>query len=829
MELTFCSYNNALQWADSRATFTSRRGLILELSDGVFRGRGDCAPLSGWSQETLRDIARDAGALTVSMAESSSPESVDGIGPWLDELAVLLGAALAPSLRHGLEQAALELLAARAGASVKKLLAEHFAVDTDASFPRHIVARDAEDAARALERGISTLKLKIGDRPLEETSKWIGRIRDSAPNATLRADANGSIPLSDGLAWLQMLDAHRIDSVEDLVPGGAFALKRFRGATRVKILADHPSKNAAAIDELIALDAVDGIVLKPMRLGGPLRTIEIARKIHAAGMHFQITTLLESSLGRNAAALACAAAPKSSQLSAGVDRIAASCGPANIVADQRVQMPFESAAVLGSGVLSDSERALSWAQAMKEIEKRSGGLAKAGVVRGTRIAIAPPLSLEGAFQIYAALHRGAVPVLVESETMSEQLVRRGTADTSWARATVRSRVAAAPEEDAADYSLRDEIAVVFTSGSSGTPKEVALSMRQVMMSALGSAARTGHDATSRMWGSLPLYHVGGLSLLFRALFCGASLHLSRFNARAFADACAEGTLSHASVVPVMLSDILEQLGERPVHSNVRALLCGGAKLPADLHGLAIAKGLPVAETWGMSETASQIATAAPGHTGMAPLFPARVIAGTPATVIGPMAPLGAHRTSDRVVEVDATNSESRAGLRVLGRVDAVIISGGKNISPEEVERAMCEIPGISAALVVGIPDARWGQRPYALFCGTLTPAALAEALEKNLPKVQIPDAFYLVDSLPRTELGKPSRAGALREVLRRRNARPRGSTPTGTATQVLRRPSTAHSTQPISRDVSVPTPSPRSSLSARPDALSPSCSKGERS
>ncbi|MDX1691266.1 MAG: AMP-binding protein [Acidimicrobiia bacterium] len=299
------------------------------------------------------------------------------------------------------------------------------------------------------------------------------------------------------------------------------------------------------------------------------------------------------------------------------------------------------------------------------------------------------------------------------------------------------RVVAGPPDPAAAY-------VLFTSGSTGSRRGVRLTGAHLAASADASARRLGTTEEDRWLGVLPLGHVGGLSILWRQARAAATVVLhDGFDAREAAAALARD-VSVASVVPTMLRRILDS---RPgPYGGLRAVLVGGGPADAALVADARAAGIPALQTYGMTETASQICTedpAGPGEPGTAgrPVPGAEVrIAGDRIEVRGPMVfdgylgepsrePGTWFRTGDRG-EIDEDGR-----LRVLGRADRVVVSGGENVSATAVERALLGLPGVEAARVSGVEDPEWGS---AVVAWVVAPGADADALRYYLLSVLEP-------------------------------------------------------------------------------------------
>ena len=327
----------------------------------------------------------------------------------------------------------------------------------------------------------------------------------------------------------------------------------------------------------------------------------------------------------------------------------------------------------------------------------------------------------------------------------------------------------------------DEVRVVIcTSGTTGAPRAVPLTTAQIAFGVFGSTLRLGHLPDDRWLACLPLHAIGGLSILLRAAFAATTVELhAAFDAAAVGGALVEGRITHVSLVPSMLAavlDALERAGAR-VAPRLRCVLLGGAPTPPALVERARAAGLPLALTWGMSETGSQIATWSPGAYDTAgvgaPLAFARVEADADGRlqVRGPVAPGGALATGDLGTIsgiFDGGEAGQGGAVTVTGRVDDLVNSGGAKIAPAEVEAVLAAHPGVAEVAVVAVPDSRYGQRPAAflvLHDGAESPddAALRAHCHTRMARHKCPDFFFFLqpDDMPRGPTGKVDRRALL--------------------------------------------------------------------
>ena len=332
------------------------------------------------------------------------------------------------------------------------------------------------------------------------------------------------------------------------------------------------------------------------------------------------------------------------------------------------------------------------------------------------------------------------------------------------------------------------LAVLYTSGTSGRSKGACLSWRNFEASAAASLERLGPAVRGRWLACMPLYHVGGLSILVRSVLYGGPVRLlPRFDAEAVSDALDTGDVAGVSLVPTMLSRLLAERGGRPAPAGLEVLLLGGAAASRDLLTRAHEAGFPVCTTYGLTEATSQVATARPWRRGAVdrpPLVPLhgtelRIVADdrdAPAFVAGEIVVRGPTvmrgYLNDPVATARAIRDgwlytgdigflDAAGGLHVLDRRDDLVVSGGENVYPAEVEAVLLEHPSVAEAAVAGLPDADLGSRVVAWIVAKPGAATDAQALSGHcgarLAGYKRPREFRFVGALPRTTEGKLQR------------------------------------------------------------------------
>lgn len=337
-----------------------------------------------------------------------------------------------------------------------------------------------------------------------------------------------------------------------------------------------------------------------------------------------------------------------------------------------------------------------------------------------------------------------------------------------------------------DWRLDDPATVIFTSGSTGGPKAALHSLGNHYYSALGSNENLPLAPGDRWLAPLPLYHVGGLGVLFRCLLSGAALALPR-PGESVGEAMTRLGTTHASLVATQL---LRLLDEGDVPDTLRAVLLGGGPVPETLLDAAIEAGLPVHTSYGMTEMSSQVTTIPPGTTREALRTSGRVLPHREIRISDDGEILVRGRTlflgyMDGEELRDPTDEEgwfhtgdlgeldAEGYLTVRGRRDNMFVSGGENVQPEEVESVLKRLPGVEEAVVVPVPDAEFGQRPAAFVRSRdePDPAALSRELKSVLARFMVPVAFHHWPEAASSGV-KPDRALLAQLARERREAAP---------------------------------------------------------
>ena len=419
------------------------------------------------------------------------------------------------------------------------------------------------------------------------------------------------------------------------------------------------------------------------------------------------------------------------------------------------------------------DRCWSFAELDRRVDGAAAALHHLGVRPGQRIGLLAPNSAAYVIAVHALTRVGAVLVPINTRlTPSEIEWQVGEAELTLllreedACGLLECEGHAEPRE----FDLEEWHTIIYTSGTTGRPKGAILTYANHWWSAVSSALNLGLLPDDRWLVCLPMFHVGGLSILLRSVVCGMTVVLhQRFDAALVNRAIAEQGVTIVSVVSAMLDRMLVERGERPYPPTLRCVLLGGGPAPLPLLERAIRARAPVVRTYGLTETASQVVTLPPedavrklGSAGK-PLMGSqiRIAADGEICVRGPTVSPGYLHQPPRqgwLRTGDLGYLDDDGYLYVLDRRDDLIISGGENIYPAEVEAALMAHPSVKEAGVIGLPDPAWGQVVGAVVALEPGHAASSEELigfcRQRLAGYKVPRRIEFRAQLPRNAGGK---------------------------------------------------------------------------
>ena len=387
-----------------------------------------------------------------------------------------------------------------------------------------------------------------------------------------------------------------------------------------------------------------------------------------------------------------------------------------------------------------------------------------GVGRAEKVGIALPAGLGFTHALHACLLLGAVAVPVDPRLAAQEQERVAADAAALVDEPLSLEGSRLPQ--GARHSLDAVALIVYTSGTTAAPRPVELTYGNLLWSALGSGVALGTPASERWLCTLPLSHVGGLSILIRSAIHGttAVVH-ERFETDRALHALTDGGVTIASLVATTLARLLDAGLSRP--PALRCALTGGGPVPAALRERALDAGVPVSLTYGLTESCSQATTlpaAALGdraHSAGPPLFCTRLrLAGDGEIMLaGPTVARSARLLEGWLATGDLGHLDERGWLQVVGRKADTIVSGGENVAPAEVEAVLEAYPQIVEAAVVGRPHEEWGEMVSAWI--VTAPGVhvdwdeLLAHCRRSLAPYKVPKDFRAShDALPRTASGK---------------------------------------------------------------------------
>jgi fatty-acyl-CoA synthase len=358
------------------------------------------------------------------------------------------------------------------------------------------------------------------------------------------------------------------------------------------------------------------------------------------------------------------------------------------------------------------------------------------------------------------------------------------------------------QNDALPEPEQDIAVLLFTSGTTGEPKVAMLRHRHVTSYVLSTVEFCGSDEDQAALISVPPYHIAGISAVLTGVYGGRRLsYLSAFTPEAWVDAAVAERITHAMVVPTMLGrilDVLEARGQSLPH--FRALSYGGGRMPLPVveRAMRILPHVDLVNAYGLTETSSTIAVLGPDDhrsamTSDDPLIRRRLgsvgrplptveleIRDPDGLVVAPgiagevyvrgeqVAGEYQHRKAIRDDGWFATNDagwvDHEGYLFLEGRLDDVIVRGGENISPGEIEDVLRTHPAVVDVAVLGVPDDRWGERVAAVVVARTqspTAAELSDWVRSRLRSTKTPETWEFRSELPYNDSGK-----LLRRVLK---------------------------------------------------------------
>jgi len=407
-----------------------------------------------------------------------------------------------------------------------------------------------------------------------------------------------------------------------------------------------------------------------------------------------------------------------------------------------------------------SRRTMSYRQFNRAVLLAAGRLRDEGVQQGQFVGVALGQTPEALVLLRALARLGAAACMIDPRWPEKEVARAASAAncSRIMRKFDLQQSGAPPQLPEPGHSR--PATVVFTSGSTGLPKPAVHSAENHIGSAVAANANIPLKPGDRWLLSLPLHHVAGIAITFRCALAGTAVAVPE-PGTPLPEALQAFRPTHISLVPTQLARLLADETATRRLAEAKAVLMGGAPMPPPLVQSAFDRGIPIHTSYGLTETSSQITATPPGAyldallTSGKPLTPGAVAISDAGEVLvrgktlflgyiqngelhRPLAPDGWFATGD------LGRFDEHGRLVVEGRRDNMFVSGGENVLPEEIERRLCELPGIDQALVIPIPDNEYGEVGIAYIKTRgkqLDPSRLKAQLREQLPPHKIPKQF----------------------------------------------------------------------------------------
>jgi fatty-acyl-CoA synthase len=454
----------------------------------------------------------------------------------------------------------------------------------------------------------------------------------------------------------------------------------------------------------------------------------------------------------------------------------------------------------GAPMLEAGDRRWSRAGFDAEVGATAAALQGQGVAAGSLVAWLGLNSPAMLATLLACARRGAVFLPLNTRLAAAELA-------AIVRHAGATHLLASPESEAPAQAIReaagalaagpvdglasDDLLLVYTSGTTGRPKGALHTQAGMAANVAAAIDAQGFDRRERVLAVLPLFHVGGLCIqVLPALAAGAVVRLHpRFDPAAWLQDVVTWRPSTSLLVPATIRAVVEHpLWRETDLSSLRFVNSGSQIVPLSLIRAFHARGVPMAQVYGSTETGPVTIVLRPAeamaHEGQAgrPALGVEVRlvgeqgADVPEGAVGEIAVrapnlLRRYHRDDGPPPFDAAGwfrtgdlarRDAEGWIEVVGRSKELIISGGENIHPAEIENLALELPGVAEAAVVGVADERWGEVPVlALVPREGSPvdvAALQALFDARLARFKHPRRIVVLPGLPRTALGKVQRA-----------------------------------------------------------------------
>jgi o-succinylbenzoate---CoA ligase len=773
----------------------TRRGLILEAKSEKNSVYSDICPFPNLHSETIDDVK----IFFYSNADLFSEIEIDSLEDVLKFETLLISKFGIPkSLSFAISMACLELLNKERNTSLGNLFGNN---DQNELEINGLITGDINEVVQAtnelIAKGYSTLKIKVGSNSIEYDIARIDAIKDLLRDnkIKLRLDANRAWTLEQAVDFCESTQDVSIEYIEEPLQD-IRQLKELYDSTGINIALDETLYEKHSLDYIKSLSFIKAFVIKPSVLGSLGRLIQLSNLAKEMNIQLVFSSIFESGIGmKQLIALASSFGELgtvhgfdtykwlfndvySTKLDIEKPEIYASIVNYKDEIHSTINLNHKGIALI------HNDREISYSSLKDEIEKLSYTLDDLLEPSVDKVAIAIEDKYEFIKVFFAVINSGRIAVAintklptdaVESLLLENQINLLITDNEDFFGKKVSNSACSLYKElsiiknsDFAYFEQKGKIelnlinaapsTILFTSGSSSKPKAVLHTLQSHISSAKASIIdisdhECGMNENSLVLISLPLYHAGGLSLLYRAIISGArmiSTDMQKLSNNELQ------SLTHISFVPTQLNDLIDS-GKIKLLRNIKMLFVGGSSVPEKLLEKAFEYVKNIYLSYGSTELASTIYRlkySPEAHIGqLLPHCEMRIDESNEILAKGSSLFLAYLNNDEWITPFDSEGwfhtgdlgkFDERGNLLILGRQDNVFISGGENISPEEIEKYLNLIEGIDSSVVVAIDNDRYGKRPVAFINSkkNINTDEIIKELAGRLPKFKIPDYFF---------------------------------------------------------------------------------------
>lgn len=762
--------------------FNERNGFLVEMHSENYISFGDVCPFPGINIETLDDIEDTFPAVCKELLTRSLYLTNDN----LDFIKY-------PSLRFGIESAIYDLKAQTEGKSFPELLGN--SPNSDICVAKLITLNDnLEDQINSgIAAGYKSFKIKIDENSILYTLNVLRSFKKL--DIKFRLDANRGLQLENMIRVFEPDDTGFIEYIEEPFEISSTIKNTFSNykilfdKTGLKIALDETLLEIEDINILPDMDWLNALIIKPVAIGSinTLSKINDFAKKH--DIKLVLSSVFESEIGIKY--LYYLASGLKLEHDQGFDTFKyynrAGLGYLDFLTTYKVEITeFDKLKIDISDKeliytnsnykISDtaviSDRSYTYGDLSNMINRAESLLAEQNIGEFDKVAIHLDNSIDYISFFFACQNLKAIAVLISTRIPDKQvndicednscklLISNGINECSIPVVSneLAHQIISANNFNASflnNLELEQESDIMFTSGSSGRPKGVLHTYGNHYFNALGSNCNILLNRNDRWLLSLPLYHVGGLSIIFRCFLSGATVVIEDKD-YSLEDNIFRNKITHISLVPTQLYRLLDTKSGIKALKLLKYILVGGAPVSRSLIKQCELHHIELHISYGSTEMASQIVTYSTSNNNYKPLKYRDIQIVDNEILVRGKCLAKSYIEEGKLIDLkdekgwfhtnDLGEYDELGKIKLYGRKDNMFISGGENIQPEEIESVIREMNGVIEVFVVPANDEEFGQRPIAFVDSikAIDLNKLREFLNKKIAPYKIPIALYQI-------------------------------------------------------------------------------------